>query len=726
MHRTSWVALVAAMGAFAPAYAYAQTATPRVELQLGNGENASISGGVFVPFVLPSGQVLFGDAWLDYQDGNIISGSVGLGMRQQVDDWVVGVNGALDFASSAYGFSYQQVSAGIEALGTQFEFRLNGHAPIGDAANRVDGLSTASLRNGSFVGNQGYEVALYGVDAEAGIRLPVFDQDSPNALKLFGGAFVEGSHFTETVTGLTLRTELTLGLDEYIPGATVALGGGLRYDSTETLSGSAYIRFSAPIGGPQGQPQTAASPLFQRVERSRNIATTAGAFGADEAVMGASGSSRVLQVSAADGATSDLKAMIASAGSGAIILATGDIVLDQTLVLASNQTLVGGGGVVDLQSTDGRNFRYVNSGAKTTLAAAGAGPTLFAALAAPTTIDGIRLADGSTVSTLSILGVENGIVAEGVNNVTIDNVSIGDVSGNGIVLTSVKGAAITNSSVSNTAVCVSNTLCEFAYGNPQFVPNAGIKALGVTDLTVRDTTLTDVEYGIFIGSLLDRVDYENVMREQSRNIDIKDVTITNSRREGVLMVSSDNIRIDGLIIDNGALERSMDLIVFQRTGNSSLTNTTLIGGSNNLMFVNASGLPGLTGNIDISDVNLYDPNRANIFVNGGVTDVRFNNVMASGAGTNGLYLYSDSWGFMGGSITDLTFDNVTIAGARDSGVYLSGPLEKFDGNIEVINSRDCTGYFGDWSGTEILPDSGQSFSLNGTELRTETLAARCI
>lgn len=724
MYRSSWVALVAAMGALAPSYAFAQAAPPRLELQVGGGENASVSGGVFVPFMLPDGQVLFADGWLDYQDGGAVYGSIGGGYRQQVGDWVLGVNGALEFASSPYGFNYQQISAGIEALSTQFEFRLNGHAPIGTTSNEVDALSKAKISNGAFVINQGYEVALYGLEAEAGIRLPVFPEDSPNALKLYAGAYVQGSERTETVAGVSLRTELTLSLDQMMPGATLGLGGGMRYDSNNELSGSVHVRFSAPIGGAPTAAQ-AASPLYQRVERNRSIATTAGSFGSDVAAFADSGSGKVIQVSAADGKAKDLNAMIAAAGDGAIILASGKIVVDETLVLASNQMLVGGGGVVNLTTADGKKVGYLNTGAATTLdATPQSSPAAFAALAAPLKVDGIRLADGTTVSTVSIIGAENGIVAEGVKNITIDNVNISNINGNGIVLTSVKGASITNSSISDTALCTNNAVCEFAYSRPQNVPNAAVKALGVQDLSISNLSISDVEYGIFIGALYDRVGSSNVMREQSKDIALTDIHMTNSRREGLLMVSADKLDINGLVIDNSVLDRSMDLIVFQRTGNTTLKNATLIGGANSLMFVNASGLAGSTDNIQVSNVELRDPSRANIFINGGVSNVLFSNVQANGAGTYGAYIYGSEYVFLGGPVKDITFENFTVNNAKDGALYTSGPANNLHGDITYNGDKDrCV--TGKWMPGVLTQAPGKTLSINGVALPTGSLATAC-
>lgn len=721
MHRISWLALLAAMGAFAPVSAYAQSALPRVELELRAGDGSAVSGGVFVPFVLGDGTVLFGDGWVSYQDGGPVYGSVGGGVRHQFGDWVLGANATLDFANSPYDFSYQQLSAGLEALGSQFEFRINAFAPLGDTANAVDGLSTIAVRNGSFVANQGYEVVLYGVDAEAGIRLPVFDQDSANALKLFAGAFVQRSDLTGTISGLTARTELTLGLDQYLPGANMALGAGLRYDSQDQLSASVSLRLSAPIGGSPVQ-AAATSPLYQRIERNRAISTLAGNFGADEAAFASNGSSQVLQLSSANGPASDLNALIAAAGEGTIILASGDIVVDETLALMANQMFIGGGGVIDLHTADGQMFSYANPGDRTTLVAtAGA-----SRLAAPVAVDGTTLADGTTLSTLSITGAENAIVARDAANITIDNVTIDGVTGNGIVLNRVDNAVIRNSRISNTTICLSNSDCEFSIFDPTFVPNAAVNAVGVQNLTIAGLDIADVTYGIFIAPDIDDSGWPSVVTSEAENIDISNVRITNSRREALMTVGAHDITIDNLHVDNSALERDMDLVVFQTSNDITLTNSTLNGGVNGLMFAYYSGIPGVNpANISVSNVAISNTSRAGIFINPS-NNLSFTDVTITNAGSYGIYMYGDNWGFMGGPVRDIAFSNVAINGAADAAVYLTGPIANVQGAVSTDAATPaCEATSGPWSGTTLTQDAGYAFTIAGMELTGANLGMVC-
>ena len=721
MYRTSWLALLAATGVFAPISAHAQFAPPRVEVEMLNGNGSSLAGGLFVPYVLDGGTVLFADGWLSYDVDGPLYGSVGAGIRHQVGDWVLGANASFDFANSPYDFNYQQISTGLEALSNQYEFRINGYAPIGETSNKVNALSTVAIRNGSFIANQGYEVALYGLDAEAGIRLPVFDEDSVNSLKVYAGAYVKGSEHTETVAGVSLRTEVTLGLDQYIPGATVSLGAGVRYDSRDELSGSVLVRFAAPIGGVPTAAQ-AKSPLFQRVERNRAITTKAGNFGSDQAAFAGNGSSRVLQVT--EGSASSLNAKIAAAGGGAIILASGTIVVDQTIALATNQMFIGGGGVINLKTNDGQQFNYVNPGAATTLAANQPAPGLR--VAAPVEVDAIRMANGSTISTLSITGSSNAIVARDVKDITIDNVSISGVTGNGIVLNRVSNASITNSEIKNTYICQDNTKCEFSIFKPSVVPNAAINAVGVQNLKIDNLNISDVTYGIFIAPVIDASGWPAVVTSAAENISISNVNITNSRREAVMTVGAHDIAIDKLYVNNSGLNRDMDLVVFQTSHNISFTNSKLVGGVNGLMFAYYSGIPGQNpSNITVSNVDISNTSRAGIFLNPS-NNIHFKDVSITNAGSYGLFFYGDPWGFLGGAVHDISFDNVTVNGPRTAAAYISGPLENIKGAIKTSNGvKNCDANVGPWTGTEIIQDAGYEFSIGGKVVTDANLAGGC-
>lgn len=722
MYRISWLALAAALGALAPAHALAEAPNPRLELQLkGDAGNLGVSGGVFVPFVLENGAVVFADGWLDYTPDGPVSGSLGGGVRTEVGGVVLGGNASLDILRSRRGLTYHQLALGLEALASDWEFRLNGHIPLGDTAREVNSLSKADVADGRFVVNQGYEVALYGVNAEVGLRLPVFEADSAATWKAYAGVYAHGSALTPTVTGLSLRTELSMPLDvAALPGASLAFGGGLRYDSNHALNGGAYVRLSVPFGGSHTA-SNSADPLYQRVERNRAITLDAGAFGAAETAVARTGSDKVLNVSANDGVASNINALIAAAGEGAVVLASGDIAVDQTLALASNQILLGGGGVLDVTTARGQKVAYTNPGAPTTLHAGAGTPS---GLAAPVLPDMLRLASGSTVSTLSIAGGQNGIVAHRVNGISIDRVSIADVAGNGIVLDSVNGAAVTASNIARTPICGTGATCGYTVFKPDQVPHAGINAVGSSNLLFRDLDIRDVTYGIFAAADIEEVNWTNTIVSPASNIRIDNVAITNTRQEAFMAVAAEKVSIDGLHIDNRGMAQTKDLVVFMSSHGIDMSNSTLRGGINALMFAHYFGLPSSKPqDITVTNVDIADTSRSGIFMNPSL-DVTFKDVSIANAGGYGVHFHADGSGFNGGPVQNVTFDDVRVNGAKDGAVYVSGPLENISGNLATTNVDDaCDAATASWARTSITQANGVRFSIDGQTLDTAALAA---
>src|SRR5690606_10225359 len=144
---------------------------------------------------------------------------------------------------------------------------------------------------------------------------------------------------------------------------------------------------------------------------------------------------------------------------------------------------------------------------------------------------------------------------------TIDRVDVSATAQDGIRLTRVDGAVIENSAIHDLYICTNNTTCEFAVGDPNRAPFAAISAHGTKNLTVRDTAIDNVTYGIFAGSAIDDSDWPPVITDLASNITIDNVTITRSRREGILLVAADDVTMNRVTIDNTKQDRDMDLVV---------------------------------------------------------------------------------------------------------------------------------------------------------------------
>ena len=684
-------------------------------------QEATANVGLMLPFMLDNSTTLFFDIGAAIQEGDVQKGSFGGGYRFSAGSWVGGLYGYYDYLNSGLDNSFHQMSFGAEAIGQIYETRANIYLPIG-AGKSVDGAGAGVIDGGTLKFREGMERARPGIDAEIGIKVPGISSTGNAELKLFAGSYWYGGKNMDDMFGAKLRAELAFANLPVLPaGSTAHIGLTGTYDNEDRFDGALMARLRIPFGVTETENAEPFDPWTQRVERNSAIRTHVGATGdLEDAIIDLNGqmAGKVVSISSASGNTSAINARIASAGTSAVILVDGSIGLDQSLSLASGQTLLGGGGNLALRgASSGAKGSYVNQNAAGVLT--GYDPSQ----------DVITMASNSVVSSLSISGGLAGIGSNGTSNLFIDSVDVTNTAHDGIRLTQVDGATIQNSRIHDLFICENNTACEFAVGNPNVAPYAAISAHGTRNLTVKDTTIDSVTYGIFAGSAIDDSGWPPVVTDLASNISLDNVTISRSRREGILLVAADTVSMNEVTIDNSQQGRDMDLVVLQGTSNVTITDMTLKGGVNGLMLISASTLPdeAKTTNVRVNGLSIEDTNNAGIFFNP-VTDISLSNVTIKNAGTYGMFLYGDEWGFLGGPIKDISFDNVVIDDATLAGLYFMGPSENLTGNIRVINTpRDCksdASWMGGLSGS-ISQDPGSVLLLNGTAIDSTNFNGRC-
>ncbi|HEV7319500.1 MAG TPA: inverse autotransporter beta domain-containing protein [Ensifer sp.] len=691
---------------------------PQAEIEGGFFSGGSgASGGFFLPFVVDSGNAIFIDTRGAIENDAVRQGSIGAGYRFRANEqWVIGAYGYYDYLKSTHGNSFSQVSFGLEALSGDLEMRSNFYLPL-TGAKALSAFNAAYVRDHVLVFQEGKERARRGIDAEVGGRLPVFDEGSNVQLKVFGGSYWYGGRNLGDMFGAKLRAELTFadlpGLSE---GSTVSLGVTGTYDNEDKLKGAVMARLRIPFGA-TGSTGDAFDPMTQRVERATRIRTHAGATGDIEAaqfVDSGRNAGRVVTVSSASGSASDINALIGAAGTNALILADGNLGLDRTLTLGNGQTLLGGGGAITVRgASSGATANFVNRGAATTIT--GYNPAQ----------DVIAMASGSTVSQLSIRGGLAGISATDAAGVTVDGVDIAATSHDGIRFTRVNGALVQDSRIHDLYICENNTSCEFSIYNPNKAPYAAISSVGGRNITVRDTVIDKVTYGVFAGGefrKISRTEYEMVTGTQ--NVTLDNVTISNSRREGVLLVAGKDVKLNRVTVDNSKQDRDMDLVALQGTSNVAINDMRLTGGINGLMLVASPNLNVETTNVNVKGLQIDRTLKAGIFFNP-VSGISLENVTVTNAGTYGAHIYGDAWGFLGGPVSNVVFKNISVDKAGIAGLHFSGPAEDIKGNVSVTNTpKDCTLDTG-WSAGTITQSPGSLLTVNGTKLDQSNAASRC-
>ncbi|MEI2297625.1 inverse autotransporter beta domain-containing protein [Ensifer sp. MJa1] len=691
---------------------------PQAEIEGGFFSGGSgASGGFFLPFALDSGNAIFVDTRGTVANDSVRQGSVGAGYRFRANDqWVIGAYGYYDYLNSNYGNSFSQLSFGLEARSGDLEMRSNVYLPL-TGAKSLSAFNAAYVRDHVLVFQEGKERARRGLDAEIGGRLPVFEDSSKVQLKVFGGSYWYGGRNLDDMFGAKLRAELTFadlpGLSE---GSTVSLGVTGTYDNEDRLKGAVMARLRIPFGAP-GATRRAFDPMTQRVERASGIRTHAGATGDIEAAQFADSgltAGRVVSVSSASGNAAAINTLIGSAGTNGLILVDGDLGLDRTLTLESGQTLLGGGGAIAVRGArSGATATFVNQGAPTTIT--GYNPAQ----------DVITMASGSTISQLSVRGGLAGISATDATDVTVDNVDIAATSHDGIRFTRVDGAVVQDSRIHDLYICENNTTCEFSIYNPNRAPYAAVSSVGSRNVTVRDTVIDKVTYGVFAGGefkKVGRTDYE--LTTGTENVTLDNVTISNSRREGVLLVAGKDVKLDRVTVDNSNQDRDMDLVVLQGTSNVAINDMRLSGGINGLMFVSSPNLDVKTTNVEVRGLKVDGTRNAGIFFNP-VSGISLADVTVTNAGTYGAYIYGSDYEFLGGPVSNITLSNMTVDKAGRAALYFSGPSEDIKGNVSVTNTpKDCVLDDG-WSPGTITQSPGSVLTINGTRLDQSNAATRC-
>ncbi len=688
-----------------------------------HSENSQAGFNIMQPFRLDSSRLFFVDANGSIMEGDVQKGSIGVGYRfQTTHGFILGVNGYYDYLTSSLGNGFHQLSVGTELLGPIIEARANLYLPFGgDVA--VQGAGRGVIDNGTLRFREGREQARPGADAEIGFKIPQISDDGNAELKFFGGSYWYGGKNISDMFGGKLRAELAVANLPGLPtGSTVSFGAAATYDNENKLGGEILARLRIPFGGTGGgKPLDPFDLEMQGVRRALAIKTHVGATGElEDAILDINGrtAGKIVTVSAADKDAATVNARLAAAGTNALALADGDIGLNGSLLLGDGQLLLGGGGALALHgAASGGRATFFNSGISGRLTSSNAAQNV------------VTMASNSIVSYISLSGGLAGIGSTGASNLLIDNVDISGTAHDGIRLAGVDGATIRNSKIHDLFICENSTLCEFSIMDPNKAPYAAVSAHGTRNLTVRDTQIDSVTYGVFAGSAIDDRGWPPAITDLASNIRLDNVAISRSRREGVLLVAADKVEMNKVTVDNSAQGLDMDLVVLQGSSNVSITDMVLKGGINGLMLVSSTTLPheAKTTNVNVNGLQVDGTRNAGIFFNP-VSGINLKNVSITNAGTYGMFVYGDDWGYLGGPVANITFEKVVIDHASKAGLYFMGPSEDLTGDITVRNTpRDCKSdpsWMGGLSGS-ITQSPGSTLLVNGKELGPTTFDGRC-
>ncbi|MCG7492350.1 right-handed parallel beta-helix repeat-containing protein [Thalassobius sp. Cn5-15] len=732
------------------------TCLQAADLQVNLGTEGQGGVALRFPFAVTDGRANL--VQLNWQRGtdNSESWSAGLMHRRQVNgDWVLGLGGFAERSKDRNGKRFTQLGLSADALSDSFEARANAYLPVGKTSRRNSGFDRLSEADGTIRFLGGRSLAMRGIDFELGPRVS-FAALGGGSMGLFGGGYVFDHDDSAVLRGATVRAEVRLDAPlTQVPGAHLR-AGLLGERVSGNTDATAYVSLSIPLGGGTGtgaaQGQALAGTLTQDVIRRRHVTTQQGAYGDAEAVsMNGRELRRFTRVS-----DSGLAQAVTDAGADSLVFASGDFDEAGGVTLASGQAVVGGGAGVTLRAVSGTEMVLHNEASE-------------ASLTVGDGVVAVQFADGSGVAGVSLSGGSVGLQAAGVSNIWADRVGVSGTSGDGVQFSQVTGARLTGLSVSDVGgnavsisgsssvavdglavaragengvllrdsdgfslrnasftdmpICENNSLCEFSIFSPSSVPNSAVNAVGLRNAQFEDITMTDVTYGFFLGSEVAEENFDYTIATAATDISLRNVAVTNSRREAILAVAVDNLEMENITIDNSAQAREMDLVVIQSGGTTRMNNATLEGGVNGLMFVNGLGFDAsvIDPDMTFSNITIDGASRAGIFLNP-VHNVSFENVAISNVGTHGVHLLGDNFGFNGGPVVNVDFTNVSVENAANSGVNFFGPVVDATGAITVTNTPgDCAAFTGSFTGTALANAVGEGLTINGTAMTTAEL-----
>jgi hypothetical protein len=106
-----------------------------------------------------------------FNDGKLAA-NAGLGVRY-LTAWAWGLNAYYDYRNT-HRQHYNQVSLGMEALGQQFDFRVNGYLPVGRKTSPYYKTYFKKFKGQNAILSRKQEFAMKGLNAEVGYHIPEF------------------------------------------------------------------------------------------------------------------------------------------------------------------------------------------------------------------------------------------------------------------------------------------------------------------------------------------------------------------------------------------------------------------------------------------------------------------------------------------------------------------------------------------------------------------------
>jgi hypothetical protein len=663
-------------------------------------ERSITETAAFVPLACREDRLLYGDVRLKADNRGNREGNVGLGVRALKENGVAGGYVYLDRRrSGATEKLFTQTTLGAEWLAEDWEVRSNAYVPL--SGKKQMGTSGGEALSDPYLAGSGIyvdvagqnaivEKPLWGVDAEAGLKLP------GKNFWVHAGGFAFDASEAQRLAGGRLRAT-------YNVTDNIALTAEGQYDSVRGRQGWLGVRLSVPFGGPKIKPEGLKRRMTADPVRDVDIVTAAveeevaPAYSAPVENTGTGVAQRVLHVdnSAGGGGDGTIENPFNTLAAAQAAMQDHDVIyinrgtgttagMNAGLAVARNNVWVIGSGT-DFVYDAGRFYAPVEENLSgTVLVAGGLAPVITNA---GVNGDGISVtgADtyigGVTVNAAARHGIY-ALSSAGTNlgGITVQDVTVTGNTQNGILIESGNAGSSFNTASIRNVTATGNT------GAGIYTLAQGAGALNTVNFQ-DNITSNNTSHGISLQTLTGG--------------DIGDVTlgdITSQNNTGAnirgLMIESDGAgsTISSIAIEDSVFNSNTDMGIYALVENAgflgTLTGSVLETSANagrGIYVLAQSG--GDVDNINLDDILAQN----NTGINGRgihVTASGAGSVIASASVMNSTISGNASQGILasttsGGALNNFTLEDTTVSASTERGVYISAAAGSTIGTVDI-------------------------------------------
>lgn len=668
---------------------------PQVRAIIGannNGGNTAIEG--FLPLKQNLESVLFLDVRSKYDFDDGFGQDVGLGVRRIVNpDLMVGGYAYLNIQNHD---SHQFVAStlGLEAITSKYDAHVNVYLPI--SGDRHSSGQESSL---SLVGHQLIEqisaidhrdYAAWGIEGEIGVQVPL-DLPENHSLRFDVGAYHFGDPDGDdrSITGAKAGLEYSIG-DVIGRGTSLTVTGEVRNDNRDDTQFAGSIRLTVPLNAfdqttssvdDGTEPVYPVSPglrkrLNERVrgdigvrieshDKVTSSTTRVAINAATNTAFGqfffADGDNDALGLGTIGDPTT-LDNAVAGAGANGVVVALGGKgnITTAGVTLANGQIVIGGGGGVQAKLADGSIGTYNFGGSNGTIQ--GTNPANNV----------LTLANGNTLSGITITGGKDGIFGNNITGATLTNVTVTGTGGNGASFTGTS-TGVRGSNFTATGNGLDGLHIE-GDGTYNFTGTTLLQGNG-------DDGLDATGHGTYTFATLNTLDNNDAGITVKGTGVAGSITITGGQVSGNKALGDDGVSV---FIDPITAHIVLDSIT--QTGGTSAVVLDHVSGS--FIVTGATNATGTTGPaiaitespaaIRFGDINITNPGTDGMVFTGVNASVIAGNIIISGLGSGVGLDFSDSQ-------TNFTAQSLNITGTGGTN-SIGIDLAQTDGGTIIITN----------------------------------------